>query len=177
MSERWLPVVGYEGYYEVSDQGRVRSVDRVVPHGKRWKAMQGKPLKPSPNCRSGIRVVTLSKCGKRNQRQVHVLVLLAFVGPRPPDKEGCHRDDDHANNSLSNLYWGTRAENVRDCIQNGNHPQASKPRCPQGHDYDDENTYRTANGWRYCRKCGNERNRRYRRNRMESGDVGCAVGC
>lgn len=54
-------------------------------------------------------------------RFVHHLVLEAFVGPMPEGHEGCHRDGDRTNNHLGNLYWGTRAENVRDAIEHGTH--------------------------------------------------------
>ena len=53
---------------------------------------------------------------------VHVLVLTAFVGPRPEGLYGCHRDDNPENNVLNNLYWGTPKENSNDKKLNGNQP-------------------------------------------------------
>ena len=61
-------------------------------------------------------------CPGRKCRPVHALVLEAFVGPRPTGMQCLHRDDDRTNNKLSNLRWGTCAENARDKIRNGNAP-------------------------------------------------------
>jgi hypothetical protein len=50
---------------------------------------------------------------------VHQLVLLAFVGPRPPGKVASHLDDDRTNNALSNLAYQTHRENMLDALKNG----------------------------------------------------------
>jgi hypothetical protein len=99
MTELWQPVVGYEGLYEVSDQGRVRR--------------DGSIRKP---CRAGngYWMVTLSKDGSTKTFSVHGLVLTVFVGPRPKGKQCRHGDGNRANNALSNLSWGTRLENAAD---------------------------------------------------------------
>lgn len=116
--EQWRPVVGYERAYEVSDQGRVRSVDRLVRANSGWR-------------NTGVRYFTPSSSGKnkkykrvllRNpdkQRPVHQLVLEAFVGPRPENCEVRHLDGDPSNNRLDNLAWGTKAENQADKIKHG----------------------------------------------------------
>lgn len=116
MAEAWRPVVGWEGMYEVSDAGRVRS--RV----KRWK---GGPrvLRPCQvNVGNGRRpryAVILIREGKRHSLLVHRLVLIAFVGPCPPGKESRHLNDDPSDNRLENLAWGTRLENAADAKRNG----------------------------------------------------------
>lgn len=122
MGEVWKPVVGHEGLYEVSDQGRVRSLDRVqtyraVRHGKEIEVVRrhrGRLLHPGW---TGTHLTVA--LGKGNSRLVHHLVLEAFIGPRPPNMEGCHDDDDGANNRLANLTWGTRSKNMFDAIRNG----------------------------------------------------------
>jgi hypothetical protein len=111
--ERWLPVADYEGIYEVSDQGRVRSLDRTVPHGHTGtRRAAGKVLCPVIDS-VGYPFVHL---GRRPQRRVriHVLVLETFVGPRPSGLHGLHRDDVKTNGRLSNLRWGTQSENIAD---------------------------------------------------------------
>lgn len=109
MSERWLPVLGYEGFYEISDRGRVRSVPRIdirkVPRG-------GKLMIWQMDRRTGYWQVKLCKDGKARCLYVHSLVLEAFVSPRPPGLETLHADDDRANPCLGNLSWGTRKENM-----------------------------------------------------------------
>ena len=112
-SELWKSVVGYEGLYEVSDKGNVRSLDRISTDGSRRK---GRMLKPR-----GARYlfVTLSREAIKALPYVHRLVLEAFSGPPPVGTVGCHRDDNPRNNRLENLYWGTSAENRADAIRNG----------------------------------------------------------
>jgi hypothetical protein len=162
MNKRWLPVVGYEGFYEVSDQGHVRSVDRTVtgPKGEP-KRLRGKVLKAGvrPN---GKRIVALCRHGKMHTALVHRLVLLAFVGQPPPGTESCHRDDDGANNAVENLYWGTRSENLHDAVRNGRHWAANKTHCKHGHEFTPANTVLDRKGRRQCGACRTGARRRRR---------------
>lgn len=103
--EEWRPVVGYEGRYEVSNHGRVRSLLWAAP----------KILKPSASGRNGYWTVELTLPGKPPKaRRVHHLVLSAFVGPKPAGMGGAHGDRDKANNRLSNLAWKTQLGNMAD---------------------------------------------------------------
>lgn len=96
--EEWLPVVGYEGRYLVSSLGRIRS------------EKTGKILNPSKNY-AGYHVVSLYPDNR--QHRVHVLVLTAFVGPRPsPAHDGCHENDNKEDNRLCRLRWDSKAGNV-----------------------------------------------------------------
>lgn len=109
--EEWRPVVGYEGLYEVSNLGRVRSLPRTMKtrHGKPENRyhLKGRILKQIRTSR-GYLVVML---GKGNQAFVHRLVLSAFV-PNPENKPFCdHIDADRTNNIVSNLRWATYSEN------------------------------------------------------------------
>lgn len=152
--ETWKPVLGYEGLYEVSDQGRVRSVSREVVYsngGVRWHS--GRIIKTKRQTTGHLRV-----CLYRDTRSrfifVHRLVLEAFVGPCPVGMEGCHYPDrDPANNALSNLRWDTKRENQFDRVKHGTHHEASKTHCPEGHAYEGENLIITKDGWRKCREC------------------------
>jgi HNH endonuclease/NUMOD4 motif len=120
--ERWLPVVGWEGRYEVSDFGRVWSLwykngPRLYPH----------LLRPWPNAREGGHLlVCLSAPGRSARPYVHQLVAAAFIGPCPPGEEVRHWDGDPANNRRSNLLYGTRAENMEDMVRHGTAPIGSK---------------------------------------------------
>ena len=112
--EAWLPAVGWEGLYEVSDLGRVRSLPRKGGNN-RWYG--GNVLTPYPN--KGYPMVPLCRKGKRKMCQVHVLVLTAFVGPCPPGMQGCHGDGNRGDPRLSNLRWDTPAGNMRDQYRHG----------------------------------------------------------
>lgn len=110
MRETWRPVVGYEGHYEVSTLGRVRSLKT------RW-GTRAAPLILTP-CLVGKKdrqywSVNLLLAGEKRNCKVHHLVLRAFVGPCPDACEGSHLDDDSLNNKLSNLVWETKSENCK----------------------------------------------------------------
>lgn len=112
-TENWLPVVGHEGYYEVSDQGRVRGVERVV--GTRSpRVVPSRILLPSPNF-DGHLVVSLSRYGRSSTRRVHTLVATAFHGLRPfPKAVIRHLNGVETDNRPENLRWGTTTDNNRD---------------------------------------------------------------
>ena len=111
--------MGYEGLYEVSDHGNVKSLDRKTPHKKGGHyTCKGKQLKPQKQT-SGHQHVTLCNGGVMQHQRIHRIVLAAFVGPCPEGKEVCHIDGDPTNNSLRNLRYGTRKENVADAIKHG----------------------------------------------------------
>lgn len=132
LAERWLPVPGYEGFYEISDLGRVRSVDRVVRISDgRLVPYKGKLL--SAKTSRGYKIVNLHKPGIEKYRTVHSLVLEAFIGPRPDGLECCHWDGNPANNVLSNLRWDTRSANGQDRVRHGNSAEANRTHCPRRH--------------------------------------------
>lgn len=108
-AERWLPVVGYEGRYEVSDLGRVRSTPR--------RRTRGGLLTPA--LREGYPFVVLYLNGTRHAHSVHHLVLEAFVGPRPEGQVARHGSPDRQDNRLANLCWGTYKENEADKLRDG----------------------------------------------------------
>lgn len=112
--ERWRTVEGFEDY-EVSDLGRVRSWKRQGSGGRRET-----PVLLALAKRQGYMGVSpYGQNGVRKNVCVHCLVLEAFVGPCPPDHECCHLDGQCTNNVLSNLKWGTKAENASHKILHG----------------------------------------------------------
>jgi len=113
-SEEWRPVVGYDGFYEVSSIGRVRSLDRAIHDGRRYK---GRILRQGVMA-SGHRKVQLCKEDHRDCL-VHRLVLEAFTGPCPEGKQCCHNDGDPSNNRAENLRWDTIASNAADRLKHG----------------------------------------------------------
>ena len=159
----WLPVLGYEGSYEVSDNGEVRSLDRYADNSFGGKsAIRGRLLKGRP-LSTGHLIVALYKDAKPTGLQVHRLVLTAFVRTPREGELGLHRDDDPLNNSLTNLRWGNVSMNMQDRVRNGRDPNTRKTHCPKGHGYSPENTYtfigRSGGLGRQCRECNRQRNR------------------
>jgi hypothetical protein len=118
-AERWLPVVGYEGLYEVSDLGRVRSIHHKASGVTRPRAPW--ILAQTSNGRHGghVTVELRDENSKRRNRLVHQLVLNAFIGPRPAGTGGAHDDGDPTNNRLGNLAWKTQAQNMADRERHG----------------------------------------------------------
>lgn len=117
--ETWAPVVGYEGLYEVSDRGRVRSIDRTITDKNgRKKSLRGCLLSPLRQA-SGHLGVPLCKYGVKRRHRVHVLALTAFTGPRPAGLEVRHLDGVPTNNKKGNLVYGTVSENKHDAYAHG----------------------------------------------------------
>lgn len=108
--EIWKNVVGYEGFYEVSSYGRVRSVDRVNYR----RHLKGKMLSQAPGGRDGkYKTVQLfDTAGKCKHKYVHQLVAEAFIGKAPDGFQVNHKDENKSNNCASNLEWVTASQNI-----------------------------------------------------------------
>lgn len=138
--EQWRDLPGYEGLYRVSDRGRFLSLRKrrifigcVDYHGYR-------------------RVVICDAGGKSRHIQVQVLVMAAFVGPRPEGMVTDHINAIKTDNRLENLRYITNAENIlRGTGQSA--INALRTHCPQGHAYTPDNTRIRRNGARGCRAC------------------------
>ncbi|TAL42380.1 MAG: hypothetical protein EPN91_08350 [Salinibacterium sp.] len=141
----WRPVVGFEGRYEVSSDGRVRTVSHELKQsgtGRDYLAVslghgrgQGKAMK---------------------KVSVHRLVALAFHGPPPtPKHEVNHKDTNKKNNAANNLEWMTKSQNAKHAYANGcrSKPRRRKSHCANGHPLTDETTYVSPRGKRSCREC------------------------
>lgn len=168
--EEWRLVVGYEGLYEVSDQGRVRSLDRDSTRGDGVKRrLTGRMMKAYRSPGNYDRVSLFDGLGRRHWKRVHTLVLEAFIGPRPDGAVACHNDGDHTNNRVDNLRWDTYSANNVDLVVHGTHWQARKTHCKNGHEFTPENTIIRPEGGRKCRECSLINARRQReRNRLQS---------
>ena len=166
MSEKWLPAVGYEGLYEVSSIGRVRSLDKLVycKDGRAPRMHRGRVRKLYTHPRGHLIVTLCASDGSRKIAKVHRLVLEAFVGPNPPGLECCHNNGDPSDNRVENLRWGTHRENMRDKIKHGTNwgRFAGVEQCVNGHVFDAENTYYRPTGGRQCRTCARIRATKYR---------------
>lgn len=120
--EIWKPVVGFEGLYEVSDHGRVKSLGRRVRHPSArsgWCLITDTLMSPMTMNRGHLKVRVGAPGVPHKGRYVHHLVLEAFVGPRPAGQQCCHYDDNPTNNRVGNLRWDTQQANVADAKRNG----------------------------------------------------------
>lgn len=161
MSEEWRAVPGYEGAYEVSDLGRVRSVDRRDELGR---TRRGVVLKPSVRA-DGHAQVALSREGRVRAAKVHVLVAAAFLGARPSGLDIRHVNGDGLDNRLENIRYGTRRDNLLDAVEHGTHAMTKRTTCPRGHALVEPNLVESARalGHRQCKACARERARAHRR--------------
>lgn len=108
--EIWKPVVGYEGLYDVSNTGRIRTYYQHS-RGRKIKDTPQRIVKQSRGD-FGYLLFKLAKNGNSSTQKIHRIVLTAFVGPCPPGMECLHLDGNSSNNNLSNLKWGTHTENM-----------------------------------------------------------------
>lgn len=131
MHEEWRPVVGYEGLYDVSNLGRVRSIDRFREEGCRKKCgyitRKGRVLKPVYNKSTGYYSVSLSDNASRIKSiSVRRLVAGAFCEVPAGIERPCvnHKDENKTNNCADNLEWCTHAYNN---AYNGKNQRCAKP--------------------------------------------------
>lgn len=122
MSETWRPIPGFDSY-DVSDEGRVRS----------WYGWRGRKrltiprvMKPAAHPVNHYLSVSMTVTGRQIRRNVHVIVMLSFVGPRPEGCDVCHADGDPTNNRLSNLRYDTHVANAADMARHGTRPRGEQ---------------------------------------------------
>ena len=111
MEEQWKSIKGYDGLYEISNKGNIRSLDKYVRRGNGFYFMKGKLLKPQLNSK-GYKRIGLKNNGKTEKFFIHRLVAEAFI----PHSTKCnvvnHKDFNILNNTVDNLEWTTQDENI-----------------------------------------------------------------
>jgi hypothetical protein len=155
-AEEWRPVPGWEGLYDVSDHGRVRSLPRKYVPGRILRA---------PVAKNGYPMVVLKHRERCRYAPVHRLVAEAFIGPLPTRHQTRHLDGNPLNNNLSNLTYGTVSENSYDAVRHGRNRNAAKTHCKRGHSLADPANLRATKRYRECRPCSNARRRELRASR------------
>ena len=118
--EIWKDIPGYEGKYQASSAGRIRSLSRTLAfHGKLnyKREMKGRILKPGRLCKNGHVSVVLGH--GENGSPVHQLVALTFLSPCPEGMEVLHANGNPTDNRVENLRYGTRTENILDVYAAG----------------------------------------------------------
>ena len=115
---RWRPIEGFEGEYEVSYDGIVRSLDRVIKLKSRWgtpmeRKAKGQQIKSHLNKKTGYYQVGLKRNDKIFNRTVHQLVAAAFLPPKPEWADRVnHKDSNRWHNVVSNLEWSNASLNA-----------------------------------------------------------------
>lgn len=152
--EEWRPIRGYEGAYEVSNHGRVRSLDHIISYANGHdRPTKGRVLTPWIT----RRYLTV-RLGAGRRTYVHTFVCEAFHGPRPePEWQVRHLNGDCLDNRAENLAWGTCSENHLDKRAHGTAKPTPKAECVNGHPFDEANTRWGKNmdgsPRRHCRAC------------------------
>lgn len=157
-SEQWRPVEGRFGEYEVSDQGRIRSLDRTITTRQGQRFVRGLVLKPAAGPHGYLHVVLAG----RQTVLIHHAVAAAFIGPRPTGAEVRHRNGNPLDNRAVNLEYGTRSDNTEDSKSHGTHFHAGLTHCKRGHELSGSNLQQTVNGKRRtCLACRRDRQKLY----------------
>lgn len=117
MNSIWKPVIGYEGHYEYSANGDVRSLDRITHYIRDGRTCSlksfGKLLKPTFCKSTGYLYVDLCKDGIRERKNIHRIVAESEFGVPETAMDVNHKDGNKLNNSVDNLEWVTRKENIQ----------------------------------------------------------------
>lgn len=117
--EEWRSVCGFEGYYEVSNTGNVRSCDRYVNAKLGSKSfLKGEMMKLQKN-HKGYMTVILHKNNKHYSKTVHRLVAEAFIDNPENLPQVNHKDTDKTNNNVTNLEWISNYDNMQHAMQHG----------------------------------------------------------
>lgn len=155
VNERWLPIPGYEGIYEASNKGFVRSLDRHQVNSQGvLRRLKGRTLRPSSSPLNCKRVVLYKPEAPAKTMTVHRAVMLAF-GPDLTPLIICHSDGDPTNNQLENLRWDTPSSNMYDKQKHGTDHLRNRTHCPNGHPLEQPNliSKKLSKGFRACRSC------------------------
>ena len=130
MEEIWKDVEGYEGLYQVSNEGRVKSLDRRVAARNDSTMFKKGVLMTLQTTHKGYYGVVLQKEGVKRTHQVHRLVATAFIPNLEGKTQVNHIDCNKKNNHVSNLEWVTQNENMQHAVDNGRFLNFSeKQRC------------------------------------------------
>jgi hypothetical protein len=127
-TEIWNDIIEYEGYYQVSNFGRVKSLSRCVEH-KKYGSMtiKEKILKPLNRNKDGYMCVILKKNGTSKAMSIHRLVAIYFIPNENNLSEVNHKDGNKKNYRVDNLEWVTPKQNINHAFKTGLNKGVSRP--------------------------------------------------
>ena len=126
MKEVWADISGFEGFYQVSNKGNVRSLPRTIMTKRGSERRQpGKLIKPFKTSNGYLRVHLYAQ-GKSEKWRVHRLVAMAFLPHNPEFQVVNHIDGNQENNVVTNLEWCTQGRNVQHAFATGLNPGIGK---------------------------------------------------
>lgn len=117
-ADKWRDIKGYEGLYQVSNHGKIKSLERYKKNHSKLKKVNEKILKTATN-RYGYCIVVLSKNGISHTYTVHKLVMESFNRSPYENEVINHIDSNKTNNNIENLEYVTQKENIRKAWENG----------------------------------------------------------
>ena len=118
--EEWRDIKDFEGLYQISNYGRVKSLGRFIKFCGKEKYIP-QIIRKNGNDKNGYQILPLNKDGKKYVKKIHRLVAQAFI-PNPENKPCVnHKDTNVKNNTIGNLEWCTILENSQYCCKLGNH--------------------------------------------------------
>lgn len=157
VSEEWRDVPEYEGLYQVSNIGRLKSLARVIVRSNGATMSIPERLMTGSVHPHGYLRARLRTSDSSRDFYIHRLVAEAFIGPCPEGQMVCHWDGVPTNNHVENLRYGTTSDNNLDAVRHGTHHNASKTHCVRNHPLEGENLGTQKSG-RLCLACERERN-------------------
>ena len=121
--EKWKDIEGYEGLYQISNEGKIKSLGRIVDcnNGNNSIRFQAEIILKTSLVKNKYHRIRVCKDGKGNLMLVHRLVAMTFI-PNPNNYPMVlHWDNNPSNNSVENLYWGNNQMNMQQMVRDGRH--------------------------------------------------------